>query len=290
MMPIFRYTLKKILFSPSTWVIFVLTVLILAVAWSLPFNLLNNPNARTNWTKELVLSFYLGYWKGLAFTAFIGLMLLIFVAVKSIQIFRDEIDDGTLLILVSKPISRNRIWLEKWLSFQVVIVGYIFFTILFSGLILLIPGSHVYSILFPYMGLLFGISLLFDLIFTSIVLLISLIMNSKATIALTVGFAALINVFSQVIDPLVKIPDSYFEISHGVEVFHYLEKKLSSNDFEWFKEQFNNKNYQDDIDKILKKVYQTDIKEIADAYPEEHYDAIKEQQVVNDIVANPRIT
>lgn len=286
-MPIFRYTFKKILISPSTWVIFALTLIVLGLAWGLPVALLNNQGIKIDWTKELILSFFLAPWKVLAFTAFIGLMLLIFIGVKSTQIFRDEIDDGTLLILVSKPISRNRIWAEKWLAFQATVISYTFFSILLGGLLLAIPGiggSVVYLTLLPYMGILFGIALLFDLIFTSVVLLLSLVLNSKATIALTVGFAALTNIFSQAIDPLVSIPATYFQYSHAVAVYHDLQNKLSADDFNWCKEQENNPTYITDISNMMKKVYKTSIQGVD--YPTQ-YNPIKEQEVLHAIIANP---
>ncbi|MBE4704081.1 ABC transporter permease [Spiroplasma platyhelix] len=287
-MPIFRYTLKKILVSPSTWVIFALTLAVLGLSWSLPVALLTSSGQKIDWTKDLVLSMFLPAWKILSFTVFISLMLLIFIGVKATQIFRDEIDDGTLLILVSKPISRNRIWAEKWLSFQVTIVSFLFFNILLGGLLLAIPGiggSVVYLTLLPYMGILFGIGLLFDLIFTSIVLLMSLVLNSKATIAITVGFAALINVFSQAIEPLVVIPSTYFELSHATAVYHDFEKKVTSDDITWFEGQLNNSNYKSDISTIMKKVYSTNIPDVP-AYPS-YYDPVREQEEVHKIIAKP---
>lgn len=285
-MPIFRYTFKKILSSPSTWVIFSLTLFILGLSWALPVGFVTS-QTKVVWTKELALEVFLPSWKLLAFNSFIGLMLLIFIGVKATQIFRDEIDDGTLLILVSKPISRNRIWFEKWFSFQATVILYVFSIIFLDGLLLLMPaiGNRViYAAFFPYMWILFGITLLFDLIFTSVVLLLSLVLNSKATIALTVGFAALVNIFSQGIDSLVSIPASYFQISHAVTVYHDVERKLSIDDFNWFKGQLTNSNYKGDIDVIIKKVYKNDIKDVDYVI---EYDPFQEQEVFNAIIADP---
>lgn len=285
-MPIFRYTLKKILVSPSTWVIFILTIVVLGLCWALPIALFSIAGDNISWTKDLVLLFFYPTWKLLAFTGFIGLMLLIFIGAKATQIFRDEIDDGTLLILVSKPISRNRIWFEKWLSFQTTVIFYIFFTILIGGLLLIIPGvggTVVYLALLPYMGILFGIGLLFDLIFTSIVLLLSLVLNSKATIAITIGFAALVNIFSQAIDPIIVIPATYFQLSQGVTVFHDLERKSSNDDINWFKQQLADQtNYVQTIEDLMQKVYDNDISNVN--YPTD-YDPIAEQKVVPEIIA-----
>lgn len=288
-MPIFRYTTKKIFISPSTWVVLFLSIVILSVSWSLPFILANSQSpTKITWTKNLVLSTMLNTWKIFTFSTFISFALIIFIGVKATQIFRDEIDDGTLLILVSKPISRNKIWGEKWLSFQVTLILYVFLTILVSGLILLIPkigNATIYAALLPYMGILFGIALLFDLIISSIVLLLSLVLNSKATIAISVGFAALISIFSQTLEFLVVIPDEYFNTSHAVAVLHDLERKLDANDYSWVKEQLaEDEDYVNPIKDVMQKVYKENITNIN--YPGS-YDPSKEQEVLNDIINNP---
>lgn len=292
-MPIFRYTFKKILVSPSTWVIFVLSTFILGLCWVLPVALtipfleINNSEI----TKEFVLSKFLYTWKLTTFTGFVGLMFIIFVGIKATQIFRDEIDDGTLLILVSKPISRNRIWAEKWLSFQATIISYTFLVIFFAGILLVIPGLSrpiVFLTFLPYMGILFGIVLLFDLIFSSIVLLLSLVINGKATVALAVGFAALMSIFSQVIEPIVDIPHDYFQLSHAAAVYQDVNKKVSSNDFDWFKEQIASKGngYSNSIHEVIKDVYSKEgILGNPDMYPD-FYDPEGEQTAVHAIITN----
>lgn len=287
-MPIFRYTVKKIFVSPSTWVILFLSIGLLSVGWSLPFYLVNDQaQVPIVWTKNLVLSIMLSTWKLFTFSTFIGFTLIIFIGVKATQIFRDEVDDGTLLILVSKPISRNKIWREKWLSFQFTLIFYVFLTILISGLTLLIPkvgNLTIYKTLLPYMGILFGIALLFDLIISSIVLLFSLILNSKATIAISVGFAALISIFSQALEFLIPISDQYFYTSHAVAVLHKLEQELDATEIAWVKTELAASDYRPSVSDILTTVYQNEIPNVN--YPSE-YDWEQEQTVLNDIINNP---
>ncbi|MCL8211034.1 hypothetical protein LT336_00786 [Spiroplasma sp. JKS002671] len=287
-MPIFRYTTKKIFISPSTWVVLFLSIVILALSWSLPFVLANaQAPIKISWTKNLVLSTMLSTWKIFTFSTFISFTLIIFIGVKATQIFRDEIDDGTLLILVSKPISRNKIWREKWLSFQVTLILYVFLTILVSGLFLLIPkigNATIYGALVPYMGILFGIALLFDLIISSIILLLSLVLNSKATIAISVGFAALIGIFSQTLEFLIPISDNYFNASHAVAVLHNLEDQLDTTEISWVKTQLTGSDYRNTIKDILERIYNENITDVD--YPT-RYDPIKEQTVLNDIIKNP---
>ena len=282
-MPIFRYTFKKILVSPSTWIVFILTVIILGLNWGLNASGIINNDSNTSWTSELVKLFYLSSWKGIAFSGFIGLMLLIFIGIKSVQIFRDEIEDGTLLILVSKPISRNRIWFEKWLSFQTIVISYIFLSIFLASIILMLPGigdTTLFVTLLPYLFILFGIALIFDLIFTSTALLISLVLNAKATIAITIMFAALSSIFASGIDGMIRISKDYFALSQAVAVYHQIENKVSSNDLNWFKSEQTNNSYINEIEKIMKKVYQNSIIDID--YPN-NYSPEKEQLVMNEI-------
>lgn len=238
-MPIFRYTFKKTLLSVSTWVVLGLTIGILSVSWltiahSIKFDIPND-----SWTQQLVKTFYLGLWENVGFLTLAGLMLLIFIGIKGVQIFRDEIEDGTLLILVSKPVSRNRIWLEKWLCFQLITFIYLFFSCLVPNLFLLLPsvGNLVFfKTIIPYVFILLGISVLFGLIFTSVVILLTLIINGKAVIAIMIGTAALTNIFVLVVDKIaVTIPDAYFSESQAVEVYQVLKKDLGANSdaFDW---------------------------------------------------------
>lgn len=296
-MPIFRYTFKKILVSPSTWVVFALTLIILGLGWVLVPSLASSafPGGKIPWTPEIVKSrLFLGVWKQIAFFGLIGLMFFIFLGIKSVQIFRDEIDDGTLLILVSKPVSRNRIWFEKWLTFQVTNIGYIFLSIFLPSLLLLIPsiaGPKYFIILFPYMWILFGIALLFDLIFSSIVLLISLVLNSKATIALMVGFAALVNVFASAIDPIIQIPPDYFLASQAVKTYQFMEKSnfVDQSDIKWFNDEkqaylsgvAQQKAYEKSIRDLMAKVYIELIKGVT--YPI-NYDAAQEKVELKEVV------
>uniref|UniRef100_UPI0037DC4EA3 ABC transporter permease n=1 Tax=Spiroplasma endosymbiont of Cleonymus obscurus TaxID=3066324 RepID=UPI0037DC4EA3 len=96
-------------------------------------------------------------WKVLSFSVLLSIMIFVFISVKATQVFRDEIDDGTLLILVSKPVSRTRIWTEKLLSLQVVIILYLFLSIFIASFVITIPGigsSTIYNAVFPYLWIL----------------------------------------------------------------------------------------------------------------------------------------
>ncbi|MDI4567875.1 MAG: ABC transporter permease, partial [Mycoplasma sp.] len=58
----------------------------------------------------------------------------IFTSLKVMQIFRNDIKDGTLLILLSKPISRTRIYLQKFFAIFTMIIIVSIFYLLFTNL------------------------------------------------------------------------------------------------------------------------------------------------------------
>ncbi|WP_375318168.1 ABC transporter permease subunit [Spiroplasma endosymbiont of Virgichneumon dumeticola] len=236
-MPIFRYTFKKMLLTPSTWIILVMTVAFLALFNSLPLTSLGS-DVISYFSAEGVLIFYLPIWKMLVFQIFLGLMLFIFIAVKATQVFRDEIDDGTLLILVSKPVSRTKIWTEKLLSLQTMILLFIFLSIFISGIFIAIPGigsGASYSKMFPYMWILFGVGIIFDLIVSSIPILLSLVMNAKAIIAIMIGFAALLQILSSslIMNQIAAPTNEYMQASQAAAVYSTAKSKLNASDLTW---------------------------------------------------------
>lgn len=253
-MPIFRYTLKKMLLTPSTWVVIVLSVLFITLASALPLISFDINNS----TAEEIITQYLNIWKPMMFFVFLGLMLFIFIAIKATQVFRDEIDDGTLLILVSKPVSRTKIWIEKLFALQIIILLFMFLSIFVSGIFIAIPGigsGDIYSKMFPYMCILFGVGIIFDLIVSSIAVLLSLVLNGKAIVAIMVSFAGLFFISSlimQVFTPTNK----YMEASQAAAVYSTVKNKLNTSDLAWLDAYIANKStIKNQIDTDLKAIY-----------------------------------
>ena len=276
-MPVFRYTFKKILLTPSTWIIFAISVLFLLLAWSLPLLL-----SSTKITDVYVMG-YVEFWKDWSFSILVSVLLFVFIAIKSTQVFRDEIDDGTLLILVSKPVSRNRIWTEKLLSLQLVIILYLFLAILIPTLFIAIPGVGGWIILkaiFPYVAILFGVALIFNLIISPVAILFSLLLNSKALIAIMIGMAAIFNIFANIAS-LIQPNPNYIEQSRAKVVFNTLKSEVDNDDMKWVQDQFLT-NYTATITKIeetMKLIYQEFIQGV---HP--NTDATKEQAALKSIV------
>lgn len=76
-MPVFRYTFKKILLTPSTWIIFAITVLFLLLTWSLPLLL-----SSIEITDVYSVKYYVGLWKNMSFSILASVLLFVFIAVK----------------------------------------------------------------------------------------------------------------------------------------------------------------------------------------------------------------
>lgn len=162
-------------------------------------------------------------------------MLFIFIAIKATQVFRDEIDDGTLWILVSKPVNRTKIWTEKLFALQIIILLFMFLSIFVSGIFIAIPGigsGDIYSKMFPYMCILFGVGIIFDLIVSSIAVLLSLVMSGKAIVAIMVSFAGLFFI-SSLIMQIFKPTDKYMQVSQVAAVYSTVKSKLNTSDSAW---------------------------------------------------------
>ncbi|URM52926.1 ABC transporter permease subunit [Mycoplasma sp. SG1] len=153
------------------------------------------------------------------FTIFICTIYLIFMAVKATQVFRDEIEDGTILLVLSKPINRKSLLAQKWCSYQ--LIGIIF---LFSNLFWIIGISSFFATLTAIGHLLQNIiyilifSLMCQFIFSSIFLLLSLSFSSKTLIIIAV-LVVIFLIFLNILVPLLTVSDlkHFFNNSYGVK-------------------------------------------------------------------------
>lgn len=195
-MVVFKAELKKYAKSVSTWVIFLVAAIILiAFGVVLPMNFLNL-NASTI-TQDYQLTI-------IASTSSIGVSLslisAVFAAFKASQIYRAEIEDGTFLVTLSKPMSRTRIVSEKWIAMIVMITIYVGVLMILYDIFVFtmdvgpkIPNLSVptlSSIIFSIGGILFLIVLLLTLLFSSI----SLIISTKLGVASTIAFTSFLGI------------------------------------------------------------------------------------------------
>ena len=213
MFSIYKYTFKKYLKSPSTWVIVALSVFIAGfLGGYLPYTQIatNKTNSATEYGISMMMIVS-------AITSFLAIFVSVFAGFKSATMFKDEVEDGTFLVILSKPISRNKIIFGKWLALQTAMLGYTFLTVLTYGLITLISdngskieglsrlGIHtITSQIFIVSMIIWGILMVVGFIFTSIALLLSTKLSVGATIGISIGIGVIIPVTSLVATFTVK--------------------------------------------------------------------------------------
>lgn len=123
MQAMYKYSLFKYVKSWSTWIILALTVLIVTmIAGYLPTHFISkvkhNPQIYARLSLIIVSST----------TTFVAIFTSVFAGFKSATMYRDEIEDGSLLVMLSKPLTRRKILLSKWLALQTTIAAYTLIT------------------------------------------------------------------------------------------------------------------------------------------------------------------
>ncbi len=204
---IFRHSIKKMLTSWSTWIILgvaVLSTIILAVTFTHVYhNESLNPMKIVSGGIIETKTFW-------AIAGFIVIFISIFTGFKSAQLIRGEIEDGTLLLILSKPISRQQIVFQKWLS--IIVINLIFSFSIFFILLLyfaIFPltisknlrawnASKYLKVSFIFWALLFialmlfsGFSVLFSLFFSS-----TITIGSSIAVGILMPIMSVISIFS----------------------------------------------------------------------------------------------
>ena len=185
-MVVYRYTLRKFLRTPSTWVLLVIGILTMFfLGGFLTFWLLGQhwdlKNSDEIKSIAMKTAFIIDYSSP---GTTICLLIAVFAGFKGAQVFRDEIEDGSFLIVLSKPLSRKRILIQKWLAFMTIFIIFVISLCLFHALGALAAqkGSYVTGYLWQAIPIETGISMIFMLIFSSIALIISTFLSSKGVI------------------------------------------------------------------------------------------------------------
>ncbi len=107
-MTIYKQMMRTYFRTPSTWI---LTILAIFATSILTIVLIeeNNLSAITTNKSMIFLSFMM-------VIPFLLITIILFAAFKSVQLFRDDITSGILLSVISKPISRTKMFVAKWLA------------------------------------------------------------------------------------------------------------------------------------------------------------------------------
>ncbi len=151
------------------------------------------------------------------------MVIALFASFKSVQLFRDEINEGSLLLVISKPISRKKLLIYKWLSLITIFVIFILpilltQTILVSIYIKYPPAQHL--IILGALGELF-VATIFFCLFSSIALIISLRLGVKSVIGLAFGATLLVVISNSIQTYTYKPQFTIINSSNTNENMHY---------------------------------------------------------------------
>ena len=207
MIGIYKYTMVKYLKSASTWIILGASIFIAGfLGGCLPYITFNTDRFDATELYGATIVVVTG-----GITSFLAVFSSTFAGFKSATMYKDEVEDGTFLVILSKPLTRSRIIFGKWLALQTVLIFYALFTIIaFAGMTYLFDVGDKLSGL-EYIGIetmkskiiivstyIFIILLLIGLIFSSIALLLSTKLSVGATIGASIAIGVIIPITSLV--------------------------------------------------------------------------------------------
>lgn len=201
MWAVYRQTFKKYLKAPSTWIIFVLACFISGfLSAGLPW--LNFDETKTGATSRYIARTVTVIASTSSYTAIFAS---IFAGFKSASMFRDEIDQGVFLTILSKPIRRSSILMGKWIALQTLLVLFAIGTTLSFVIVTAILdkghlikdidlyGAHTLRSQLPIVALyLFVIIYIMCLIFSSLSLLISTKLSFGGTIGASIALGIIV--------------------------------------------------------------------------------------------------
>ena len=237
MFSIYKQAMKKYFKSPSTWIILVAGVFLSGFMGGVM------PWINFDANKEMATSSYILLVVGTigVISTFVSIFASIYAGFKGAAMFRDEIEAGTFLTLLSKPIRRSGIIFGKWLALQSALLVFSFLVAFAFGVSSAIfdKGSQLSNLeLFGTTTLrqnaalvsvyLWGIFMLMSIIFSSFALLISTRLSFGATIGLTIATGVIIPITSLVFTFTYK--KSHDKISDGkaLSVIFDFEKEARS--------------------------------------------------------------
>ena len=191
MFSVFRYTFKKLIFKPST--IFLSGFGLFMIFMNIQFATRFARDALTS--EEIVNAVHIGiinpFWNTI-----LWILLPIFCGLKAISYISDEIEDGSFLTIISKPISRTRILVEKFLAYQTMMLMWtlMMISISWAWVMGVIPYKATTEFfLATFLPMLFIIFVL-QVLLSTILIFLSL----KVKPGVIVGLAGFFGLFSQI--------------------------------------------------------------------------------------------
>jgi ABC-type transport system involved in multi-copper enzyme maturation permease subunit len=169
----------------------------------------------------------------------------LFAGFKGAALFRSEIEDSSILVMISKPINKFRFNLVRWLVFMTAMFIFVFLLSLFMSFGMML-GSNFIELtardIFLALAITTCLGMVVALIFSSIALILSTFLSSSLTIGLT-ALVGLISPITGIIQNLVT-PDTQATVGKR------MEKLLGMNNS--FYEQLSNPEI-DSFDQIQEK-------------------------------------
>jgi len=154
-------------------IMLILPLIYISIASPVDFGLISPFHAAT--VISIALAFPFFFWSlGLSYTVFIG--------ISGSPLIADEVSSGTMLILISKPISRIKIFLGKFIGIFLYGMLLSFVAIFVSGWIgVLIKSGNIdhFVSLIPFLTALYLYSLFILFLFTSITMALSSIFKKS---------------------------------------------------------------------------------------------------------------
>ncbi len=205
-MAIYKYTLIKYMKAKSTWIIALISGVVIGflLGGLVPFTTIdvNSSSAATDYTITIISTIA-------GVTSFLSIFASVFAGFKASSMYKDEVEDGTFLVILSKPMRRSSIIFFKWLSLQTVIFGWAIFTVIcfISGIAAFDKGYKIEGLKelgvstvtsqLPIVGA-YVLIILFvtGLIFSSIGLLLSTKLSVGSTIGISIALGIIIPITS----------------------------------------------------------------------------------------------
>lgn len=173
------------MYSPKKMIITVIAMLIVPLFIILPpinidFGLISSHHAAT------IISIAIVFW---VFFSTLGIAYTMLIGFSGASLIAEEVRSGTMLILVSKPISRIKIFLGKYLAviFYGMLLSFISIFVIGWSAVLTQSGNidHFISLL-PFLTALYLYSLFILFLFTSITMALSSIFEKPRTASIVV--------------------------------------------------------------------------------------------------------
>lgn len=173
------YSLKKLIFTTLIMVLIPFLFIIFPIS-GVDFGAVSVSHAAT--AIGITLIFWVFFWTlGIAFTSVVG--------TSGSSLIAEEVSSGTLLILVSKPVSRIKIFLGKYIALYLygILVSFLSIFILGWTSVLAQSGNMDHFIgLLPFLSALFIYSLFILFLFTSITMAFSSLFKKSRTTSMVV--------------------------------------------------------------------------------------------------------